>query len=152
MDEELERARRYQHDVALLMVDLDGFKAVNDSFGHVVGDAALQRVAQVLQRTVRKFDVCARYGGDEFAILLPGSDTARALQSAERIRRRVELSQPEAIPPGSGLRLTASIGVATRGAGAGGAALIVEADRALYEAKGAGGNCVRIATPEVASP
>jgi len=149
MDEELERARRYAQDVTLLMMDLDGFKGINDSLGHVVGDAALRYVAQVLQQSVRKFDVCARYGGDEFAVLLPGSDAARAIQTAERIRRRVDV-HPGMRRAAAGLHLTVSIGVATGGRGVGSAELLMEADRALYEAKGAGGNCIRLAAAEAA--
>jgi diguanylate cyclase (GGDEF)-like protein len=135
LQDELQRARRQQQALALLMVDIDGFKEVNDTYGHAIGDAALQWIAAQLQRTVRRFDVCARLGGDEFGILLPGSDLARALISAERIRRRVEVSQPHVLPIGGPHRVTASIGVATLTGDGEAAALITEADRALYLAK-----------------
>lgn len=152
LEEEAERARRHALDFALMMIDIDGFKAVNDSLGHVAGDMVLQGVARVLQRSVRKFDVCARYGGDEFAIVTPGSNARRALQHAERIRRRLEFLQPEPLPKTEGLRLTASIGIAVIEPGVSSVDLITRADRALYRAKAAGGNCVRLAEPGAQTP
>src|SRR5204863_7513401 len=104
-------------NLALLMIDIDVFKACNDSLGHVAGDMMLQAVAKVLQRSVRRFDVCARYGGDEFAIMTPGSDAVRALQSAERIRRRIGMFQSEWELYSDGPRLTASMRVAVHSAG-----------------------------------
>ena len=145
LDEELERARRHSLQFALLMVDLDGFKAVNDTLGHVVGDIVLEGVSRALERSVRKFDVCARYGGDEFAILTPGSDAARAVQHAERVRRRLELFWPDVIGTAERLRLTASVGVAIAEPGMSGVELITRADQALYRAKADGRNCVRLA-------
>jgi diguanylate cyclase (GGDEF)-like protein len=144
LEDELERARRYSLNLALLMIDIDGFKACNDSFGHVAGDMMLQAVAKVLQRSVRRFDVCARYGGDEFAIMTPGSDAVRALQSAERIRRRIAMFQSEGDAPDAP-RLTASIGVAVAVPGQSSIQLITLADRALYRAKASGRDCVQIA-------
>jgi diguanylate cyclase len=148
LEEELERARRYSLDLALLMIDIDGFKAANDSLGHVAGDMVLQSVARVLQRSVRRFDVCARYGGDEFAIMTPGSNAVRAMQSAERIRRRIAMFQSEWDFPGEPPRLTASIGVAVATPGQSSIQLITQADRALYRAKASGRDCVQIAEQE----
>ncbi len=144
LEDELERARRYSLNLALLMIDIDGFKACNDSFGHVAGDMVLQAVAKVLQRSVRRFDVCARYGGDEFAIMTPGSDAVRAVQSAERIRRRIAMFQSEGDAPDAP-PLTASIGVAVAVPGQSSIQLITQADRALYRAKASGRDCVQIA-------
>jgi diguanylate cyclase (GGDEF)-like protein len=129
------------------MIDLDGFKAINDAGGHIVGDKALQDVARALQRSVRKFDICARYGGDEFAVLTPGSDATRAVQNAERIRRRIEAFHPAVVVPGTTGSVTISIGIAIGKPGMSSMAVIAQADRALYRAKADGGNCVRLAEP-----
>src|SRR5204863_8306590 len=118
-------------NLALLMIDIDVFKACNDSLGHVAGDMMLQAVAKVLQRSVRRFDVCARYGGDEFAIMTPGSDGVRALQSAERIRRRIAMFQSEGDLSPDAPRLTASIGVALAVPGQNRGQLTTKAERAL---------------------
>ena len=101
IDEEIQRARRYGLDLALLMIDADNFKALNDTLGHLVGDRVLRAMSDTLRRSVRAFDVCTRFGGEEFAILMPGSSAASALQSAERIRQRVERYpfDPRVIPP-----------------------------------------------------
>jgi diguanylate cyclase (GGDEF)-like protein len=146
LEEELERARRHSLDLALLMIDLDGFKTINDTKGHIAGDAALQAAAKVLQRSVRKFDVCARYGGDEFAIITPGSTAPQAVQHAERIRRRIGHFQGTRGEEGPAL--TASIGVAVVTPGMSSTQLISLADRALYRAKAEGRNCVRLAEQE----
>ena len=90
LDEEIERSRRQSSPLALLMMDVDGLKQVNDQLGHPVGDHVLRTVADVLRRSVRLFDVCTRYGGDEFAILMPGAETESSHQVADRIREGVE--------------------------------------------------------------
>ena len=89
LDSELDRARRYSLTLSLLMVDLDHFKIVNDSFGHLAGDEALRGVARVLQREARSVDVVARYGGEEFVVILPETGEDGAVKVAERIRARV---------------------------------------------------------------
>jgi diguanylate cyclase (GGDEF)-like protein len=145
IEEEIQRARRYSLDLALLVIDADDFKALNDTFGHLVGDRVLRAMSDTLRRSVRAFDVCTRFGGEEFAILMPGSTAASALQSAERIRQRIEQYQfdPRLIPPA--MHPTISIGVAVRTAEGSALDLIARADRALYAAKAAGKNCVRLA-------
>ena len=90
LEQEIQRQRRQFDELSLLMVDLDNFKDLNDSQGHLVGDRVLREVADILRRAVRIFDVCARYGGEEFVILMPGANAATALRIAERIRRQVE--------------------------------------------------------------
>ena len=90
IDEEIQRARRYALDLALLVIDADDFKSLNDLLGHLVGDRVLRAMSDTLRRSVRAFDVCTRFGGEEFAILMPGSSAASALQSAERIRQRID--------------------------------------------------------------
>lgn len=145
IDEEIERARRYGLDLALLVVDADDFKKFNDQFGHLVGDQVLRAISDTLRRSVRAFDVCTRFGGEEFAILMPGSGATSALQSAERIRQRIEQYRFEhlSIPPER--HPTISIGVAVLDGGQSAHDIIGRADRALYAAKAAGKNCVRLA-------
>jgi diguanylate cyclase (GGDEF)-like protein len=135
---EVERARRQQQDLALLMVDIDDFKRINDTFGHLEGDRALRDVADLLRRGVRIFDVCARYGGEEFAIVMPGATREMAVQVAERIRRGMhDRSRLTPLP------MTVSIGVGFLGAESSEEDLIGAADRALIAAKRAGKNVVK---------
>jgi diguanylate cyclase (GGDEF)-like protein len=147
--EEIQRARRYGLDLALLIVDADDFKALNDRLGHLVGDRVLKTIADLLRRSVRAFDICTRFGGEEFAIVLPGSDAKSATLSAERIRHRID-SYPfgeELMTPG--IRPTISVGVAILSADATAQDLIGRADRALYRAKADGKNCVRLAPADL---
>lgn len=140
LHQEFERAKRDSRSLAVLMADIDDFKRVNDTAGHHVGDSVLQFVGGVLRSSVRVFDVCARYGGDEFAILMPNCDRQSAMACAERIRQRVEQSAPGAnpLPP-----LTVSVGVAVMEADDSPAELLQRADRFMYQAKTAGKNTVR---------
>jgi len=146
LDEELQRSRRHDLPLAMLMIDIDDFKAINDGFGHLAGDAIISDVAEILRRSVRVFDMCARFGGEEFAIIMPGSDAADAARVAERIRQRIESYQPsdERFQP---LRMTVSIGLATPNPDTPDGDLIERADRALYEAKRLGKNRVWPADP-----
>jgi diguanylate cyclase (GGDEF)-like protein len=134
---EVQRVQRQQQPLSLLMVDIDDFKRINDTFGHIEGDRTLRTVADLLRGGVRIFDVCARYGGEEFAILMPGAPLETAAQVAERIRRRVE-HRFRHDPVG----VTISVGVATLSAGESGEELVGEADRRLGLAKRAGKNAV----------
>ncbi len=133
--------RRHGHDLSLLMLDADHFKQVNDRYGHLAGDRALQFIAEVIQRGLRESDIAGRYGGEEFAIALPQTGEDGALRVAERIR-----SQCSASPILLGhhkVSLTVSIGVATmRSAPEGLEGLIAAADEALYAAKRSGRNRV----------
>jgi two-component system cell cycle response regulator len=142
LQQEMERALRYDASLALLLVDLDHFKAVNDTHGHLVGDDALRDLARLLLDTVRTTDVVARYGGEEFLVLLPETDDTGAEGFAERIRQAVEAHRFEAA--GAALRLTASLGVAVFPAPRVHTAedLFVRADAALYRAKADGRNRV----------
>jgi diguanylate cyclase (GGDEF)-like protein len=135
---EADRSRRYGRDIALVMIDVDHFKAYNDSFGHRAGDEALRHVALNLVAAVqRRLDAVSRYGGEEFAVLLAETDREGALQVAGRIRRAVE-SSGEFLRP-----LTISAGVASlRGEAAEPEELVLRADRALYRAKAEGRNRV----------
>lgn len=140
---ELQRARRYRRSLAVLMIDLDTFKAYNDTYGHLAGDQALQVVAQVLKNNLRASDILCRYGGEEFVLLLPESDLDHALLAAEKLRRAVAA---EALPIGHGMscgHVTISIGVAACPEnGERESELLHQADRALYGAKQAGRNRV----------
>jgi diguanylate cyclase (GGDEF)-like protein len=133
-------ANRAGGPLALAMIDLDDFKAVNDTYGHLQGDQVLQRVSEVLRRISRVSDEPARYGGEELAVILPGTDLEGAYTVGEAIRAAVErLELP--LPGGGTLSVTVSIGVsATEGGVTDSASLIDAADVALYEAKHAGKN------------
>jgi len=146
IEEEIQRARRYDLGLALLVIDADNFKVLNDLLGHPGGDRILRTMADVLRRSVRAFDVCTRFGGEEFAILMPGSNADAAMHSAERIRQRIAdyRFEPRFLPPG--VHPTISIGVAILDGAGTAQELVASADRALYTAKAAGKNCVRLAT------
>jgi diguanylate cyclase (GGDEF)-like protein len=142
LEHEIARARREGTTLAVLIGDIDAFKSVNDSYGHQVGDEVLRIVGRILQSAVRVFDVCVRYGGDEFAILMPNCDRASAFACAERIRQRI--AQFDGREHGAGLPpLSMSIGVAVIDKDEDGPALMARADRHLYEAKAVGKNVVR---------
>jgi diguanylate cyclase (GGDEF)-like protein len=139
LEAEVQRTRRQKQDLALLMIDIDNFKRINDTWGHVEGDRALRDVADLLRGGVRIFDICARFGGEEFVIVMPGASAAVAIHVAERIRRAIE--QHSAHEP---LPITVSIGVGTLGDHMGADDLVRAADRALIAAKSAGKNVVWI--------
>jgi diguanylate cyclase (GGDEF)-like protein len=144
IEEEIERARRYSLELSLLLIDVDDFKRLNDELGHLAGDYLLRQISEVLKRSVRVFDVCTRFGGEEFAILMPGSGINNALVVAERIRARVEQASREAGPLPPHLRITVSLGLAGLASDPSPLEFIARADRALYRAKGDGKNCVRV--------
>ncbi|HXY30859.1 MAG TPA: diguanylate cyclase [Gemmatimonadaceae bacterium] len=141
---EVERVKRYSLSLSVLMVDLDHFKAVNDSYGHLVGDEVLRGVAHVLQREARAVDVVARYGGEEFVVVLPETGTEGAIAVAERIRARIAEHAPISGPAYEWLRVTVSIGVAILPSPRASTPeeLIALADEALYRAKAEGRNRV----------
>ena len=139
---EYERFRRYSHPLALIMADIDHFKAVNDQYGHLIGDQVLQAVADTLQRNLRQVDILGRYGGEEFAMALPETDTATARALAERLRTAIA---DRVFATGQGpLALTLSLGVAAVSdrASIDFEHLLDAADRMLYQAKLAGRNRV----------
>jgi diguanylate cyclase (GGDEF)-like protein len=140
---ELERSRRFGSALGLIMLDIDDFKQINDRHGHQQGDEVLAQVASALRAHSRDIDVPARYGGEEMAVILPGTDLSGAVQVAERMRQAVErVRVPDARGRGS-LRVTASFGVAdARDSSDSPDALVASADAALYRAKRAGKNRV----------
>jgi diguanylate cyclase (GGDEF)-like protein len=131
---------------ALLLVDIDMFKAFNDRYGHVAGDACLRHVAQCLSSKLRSFDLLARFGGEEFAVLLPDARLDEAARTAERLREAVQ--SPHFAVEGQQVSVTVSIGIATRQGLSTPEAFIGAADTALYAAKHAGRNRVRVACSE----
>jgi diguanylate cyclase (GGDEF)-like protein len=139
LNAEIEQVRRYHHPIGLIMLDIDNFKAVNDTYGHQQGDAVLRHVARVLRENSRDADSPARYGGEELSLILPHTDLEGAHAIAERIRSAVEGLRVARTDGRGVLRVTASVGVAASTAG-NKDALIAEADGALYQAKRAGKN------------
>lgn len=143
LEEKLALADRYG-PVSLVMVDIDHFKRVNDTYGHEAGDAVLRRVAGLIQEAVRSSDVCVRYGGEEIALLLPQTGQAAAAEMAERLRERI--ASTVAFHKGATIPVTASFGVASFPESVSdGEKLFPQADEALYRAKAEGRNCVRCA-------
>ena len=142
MTAEVERARRYGHELGLIMLDIDNFKTVNDTYGHIQGDMVLREVARVLRQSSREIDEPARYGGEEMAVALPQTDLEGAYQFAERVRRRIEALELPLVDGDGSLRVTASFGVASLATadGATKGSLVAAADGALYEAKRSGKN------------
>ena len=148
---EVERLRRFGGHVGLVMMDIDDFKAVNDTYGHQQGDIVLSKVARVLRELSRDIDEPARYGGEEMAVILPETDLAGAELAAERMRQAIEELQIERIDGDSPLGVTASFGVASLPECAKDKdSLIAEADAALYRAKRGGKNAVRRGEPVAA--
>ncbi len=140
----LNEADRFGQPVSLVLVDVDHFKKVNDTWGHDAGDAVLKHVARVLQEGVRDVDVCVRYGGEEIAILMSQTGSVRAAEVAERLRLRIE--EGVVRHAGAEIAVTASFGVATYPETARVRdQLFPAADKALYAAKNDGRNCVRAA-------
>jgi diguanylate cyclase (GGDEF)-like protein len=141
LEVEISRAERFGGSLALILADLDDFKQVNDRYGHQAGDDVLQTFADILRTTVREVDLPSRYGGEEFAVLLPQTDLEGAHELAERLRRALG-ARPMSTHPGGLVAVTASFGVAAFPDAATPAALFASADEALYRAKRAGKNCV----------
>jgi len=142
MAQEVGRSKRFGHDLGLVMLDIDHFKSVNDTYGHQQGDVVLREVARVLRESSREIDEPARYGGEELAVALPQTDLDGAYLFAERVRTALEaLRIPRLNGAGGALRVTASFGAAAMpGTGDDTGSLIAAADAALYQAKRTGRN------------
>jgi len=140
LERDLQLAMRNRQPISLIMLDIDYFKRVNDTFGHIAGDVALRTIADVLRRELRGIDTAARYGGEEFSIILPQANAEGALIVADRLRACVEATDIAGVG-----KLTASFGVATFPVHATNRAeLIALADGALYDAKRTGRNRVSV--------
>jgi diguanylate cyclase len=143
-EREWQRCKRYGEDTALLLIDADNFKSINDLHGHLCGDKLLVAIARAVRATLRTTDLMARFGGEELVILLPHTDPLGALDVAERIRERVAGGRLDW--HGEKVGITVSVGVASYGGDDRTLdALVHDADLALYAAKKAGRNCVRAA-------
>jgi diguanylate cyclase (GGDEF)-like protein len=139
---EVERARRFQRPLSVLLADLDLLRDINNRQGHLVGDQMIRHVADAIRGALREYDVPARFGGDEFAILMPETTVSEAISVAERIRRAVEAIELR-VPDGSSVAASVSIGAALFPAdGRTASELLAAADRAVYQAKALGRNRV----------
>lgn len=147
---EIEQVRRYRHPLGLIMLDIDDFKSVNDTYGHQQGDVVLKQVARVLRDSSREADVAARYGGEEMALILPHTDLPGAYAIAERVRTAIEAFHVPRLDGDGVLRITASLGVVASAEGDKDS-LISEADAALYSAKRNGKNRTVMAEPQTAN-
>jgi diguanylate cyclase (GGDEF)-like protein len=140
LDAELKRAGRVGHNLAVALIDIDHFKAINDRAGHAAGDTALREVVSAISGRLRPHDLLGRFGGDEFLLILPHTSSSEAFTISSRIEQSVrELSIPDDVIP-----LTISIGLTQAIAGETAGALLARADKALYDAKNAGRNCCRV--------
>jgi two-component system cell cycle response regulator len=135
-------ANRYGKDLACVMIDMDGFKKLNDTSGHQVGDQLLVTAGKVIGANMRRMDVAARYGGDEFVLLLPHATTADASQVAQRIREEFQLASAGALRRTTGVTMSVGISSIKDSNPPGADQLVAQADAALYKAKEAGRNCI----------
>lgn len=148
LEHELARAYRYKHECSILFLDIDHFKALNDGYGHAVGDSVLRNFASVVQQNMREIDVPGRWGGEEFLVILPETGEQEARRISERVRLAVA---SYAFTMGGGMSLTCSIGIATFPGDAGErSGLVTCADQAMYAAKRLGRNQVRTASDPAA--
>jgi diguanylate cyclase (GGDEF)-like protein len=139
---EAKRADRTEESLALILIDIDHFKAWNDRLGHAGGDEILRRIAELMNTLLRSTDLLARYGGEEFALVAPGTDLAGAVQLAEKMRSTISQTRFFIDPPSEHQRVTVSMGVALYAGDR--KRLFGEADKALYRAKAAGRDCVMV--------
>ena len=142
--QQLDAASEGTHIFSLLLLDVDHFKTFNDTYGHLAGDDALRQIAASIKAAARENDVAFRYGGEEFAVILPGLRAEDAYQAAERVRQKISSSQV-ILQDGRMLTVTVSIGIAVHGASKGAPEIVEIADRALYAAKADGRNTVKLA-------
>ena len=140
---EAKRVERNGSPLCLVLIDIDDFKSLNDNLGHAAGDAVLERIAEVMSSVLRDTDILCRYGGEEFALLSPGTDLSGAISLAEKIRIAVAESEYGVVGPDGAVHITVSIGVTEYARSTGDT--FNEADRALYDAKAAGKDCVVVA-------
>ena len=141
LEREVSRARRYRRDVSLILFDIDRFKSINDTHGHLAGDYVLTQLATVVRGKIRREDILARYGGEEFVIVLPEIDGPNASAFAEKVRKLIEKAPFKF--EDTKIHVTVSIGIASLKDEVDAAELVKHADDKLYEAKEAGRNCVR---------
>jgi diguanylate cyclase (GGDEF)-like protein len=147
-EREIKRSERDMLPLSLIMIDIDDFKKYNDGFGHLAGDQVLKMVARCIRSPLRPNDLVARFGGEEFAVLLPETTLDHARIIAERLRNMVRDADPGKVEERVLPKVTISLGVASRKPGSTLESMISAADEAMYDAKHSGKNCVAIATDE----
>jgi len=146
--QEQSRALRYQRPLSLIMIDIDNFKQVNDTFGHEAGDRVLVDVARTIKEELRVVDILARFGGEEFVVMLPETGLLQARQVAEKIRAKVAAMAISGEKDGKDIRITVSLGLTSlSGRVKGLDDLLRLADQAMYAAKADGRNCLREKVP-----
>jgi len=146
-------SQRYDTDLSCAMIDLDGYKQLNDTHGHQVGDQLLVAAGRVITSNLRKMDIAARYGGDEFVLLLPRAQTDEAAGVVERIREEYCIASAKILNRADGVRMSVGIGSIRSITSASADQLVATADKALYRAKGAGRDRIAIAgSPQPITP
>jgi two-component system cell cycle response regulator len=140
IDQMFAEAQRHEKDLSCVMIDLDGYKQLNDAFGHQVGDQLLVTAGKVINSHMRRSDVAARYGGDEFVLLLPHADVEEAYQVADRIRQQFKVSSSEILHRELGVTMSIGISSLVGGVPPHAEQLVAQADKALYSAKEQGRN------------
>ena len=144
LESEIKRVQRYHHVLSLLMLDIDNFKHVNDTYGHLVGDMVLKEIAATIQKTIRHVDIPARYGGEEFTIILPETAALNAVTIAERLRKKISEIEVK-VDDNTIIRPTVSIGIAEYPNAADDIKDLIDwADKALYVSKENGKNCIHL--------
>lgn len=138
LPQEISRARRFERDLTVVMADIDNFKRINDQFSHQVGDEVIRTVARILRESCRMIDIVARFGGEEFVLLLIETPVHKARMLCEKIRSAIELYEWSAIDPA--LHVTISMGLTDDLTEANSQAMLSDADASLYDAKRAGRN------------
>lgn len=141
LDHSISYAQRYKRDLSLIMMDIDYFKSINDTHGHVFGDEVLKHMSHTIKSSIRKSDFLARYGGEEFVVVLPETPLAAAVDIAHRFKKNIENLQ-FTTPANNSMTITASLGVSSVNPGDNTTSLISGADSMLYMAKAQGRNCV----------
>ena len=150
IEEEINRARRYEEGFVTIMIDIDHFKRINDRYGHLVGDEVLEKIGALLQGKLRETDFAGRYGGEEFLIIIPKADLSTGLTVASRIRKSIMIMkmknkmQSFKLYHGEAFNVTVSQGITTYSSGDDRRSIIERADKALFIAKSAGRNCIRV--------
>jgi diguanylate cyclase (GGDEF)-like protein len=139
LDQEIQRVERYDRSLSIVMLDIDHFKRVNDTYGHDTGDYVLRRITELIKENIRITDILARYGGEEFVVILPETDAKGASRQIERMRKAIEKTSFDEVG-----NLTISAGITSYTGGDGRKSMIARADKALYLAKDEGRNRVRI--------
>lgn len=144
LESEIKRVQRYHHVLSLLMLDIDNFKSVNDTYGHLVGDMVLKEIAATIQKTIRHVDIPARYGGEEFTVILPETAALNAVIIAERLRKKISEIEVK-VDENTIIKPTVSIGISEYPNAAEGIKELIDfADKALYVSKENGKNCIHL--------